>query len=124
MDDIEKSSGNIFADLGFPDAPTHHIKAALVSQISALIEAQGLNQTKAAALMGMAQPDVSKMLRGLFRPISLERLLQCLTSLGNDVEISVTAPRAQSVAGKELRAGRLSLRSKAARPPGAIRKSA
>ena len=124
MTDAEKSSGNIFADLGFPDAATHQIKAALVSQISSLIEGQGLNQTKAAAVMGMAQPDVSKMLRGLFRPISLERLLQCLTSLGNDVEISVIAPRAQSAAGKRLRAGRLSLRSKAARTTGAIQKSA
>ena len=122
---IEKSSGNVFEDLGFPDAATHQIKAALVSQIAKLIDDQGLSQTKAAERMGMAQPDVSKMLRGLFRPISLERLLQCVTALGGDVEISVNSPRAPASAGRAPRIGRLSLKARSKRAASrGIRKSA
>ena len=125
MADIEKSSGNVFEDLGFPDAATHQIKAALVSQVAKLIDDQGLNQTKAAERMGMAQPDVSKMLRGLFRPISLERLLQCVTALGGDVEISVNAPGVKASAGRAPRVGRLSLRSRPGRSASrGMRKSA
>jgi predicted XRE-type DNA-binding protein len=89
---IEKSSGNVFADLGFPDPETHALKAALVHRISTLIERENLTQADAAKRMGVSQPDVSKMLKGQFRPFSLERLMRFLNALGQDVEISVRAP--------------------------------
>ena len=90
-----------------------------------LIDDQGLSQTKAAERMGMAQPDVSKMLKGLFRPMSLERLLQCVMALGGDVEISVNSPRVKASAGHARRTGRLSLRARSERAVSrGIRKSA
>jgi predicted XRE-type DNA-binding protein len=97
---IEKSSGNVFADLGFPDPETHALKAALVRRISTLIEREKLTQADAAKRMGISQPDVSKMLKGQFRPFSLERLMRFLNALGQDVEISVKAPSRRRARGK------------------------
>ena len=75
-----------------PDADTHLLKAELVRRIAALIEAEGLTQIDAAQRMELTQPDVSKMLRGLFRPMSLERLMQCLVALGQAITIDVHTP--------------------------------
>ena len=63
---VTKSSGNVFADIGLPNAAEHSIKADIVLRISARIKSKGLTQAKAASLFGLAQPDVSKLLRGHF----------------------------------------------------------
>ena len=63
---VTKSSGNVFADIGLPNAAEHSIKADLVLRIAARIKSKGLTQAKAASLLGLAQPDVSKLLRGHF----------------------------------------------------------
>jgi predicted XRE-type DNA-binding protein len=89
MTNITESSGNVFADLGFPDAEGHALKAKLVRRIADLIAEEGLTQAEAAARMGMSQPDVSKMLKGQFRPLSLERLIRCLIAMGQTVTIEV-----------------------------------
>ena len=85
----EKSSGNVFADIGLPNAEEHLIKAKLVLKIDGLMRARGLKQAEAAKLFGVKQPDVSKMLAGDFRQFSVERLLRFLVALGQDVEIVV-----------------------------------
>ncbi len=85
-------SGNIFKDLGIPNADEHLVKAQLVFKIDALLKERGLRQVEAAALFGVRQPDVSKMLRGEFRQFSVERLLRFLVALDQDVEI-VVKPR-------------------------------
>ena len=87
--DYEKSSGNVFADIGLPDATDHLVKAKLVFKIDALMQERGLKQSEAAALFGVKQPDVSKMLHGDFRQFSVERLMRFLVALGQDVEIVV-----------------------------------
>jgi predicted XRE-type DNA-binding protein len=91
MTRITKSSGNVFADIGVPDAEAHMVKAELVRRLGDRIEVMGLTQADAARRMAMTQPDVSKMLRGQFRPISLEKLMQCLVALGSSVTIDVSA---------------------------------
>ena len=85
----QKSSGNVFADIGLPSADEHLIKAKLVMKIDGLMKTRGLKQVEAAALFGVKQPDVSKMLRGDFRQFSVERLMRFLVALGQDVEIVV-----------------------------------
>lgn len=85
----EKSSGNVFADIGLPNADEHFVKAKLVMKIDALMKERSLRQVEAAQLFGVKQPDVSKMLRGDFRQFSVERLLRFLVALGQDVEIVV-----------------------------------
>ena len=97
----ETSSGNVFADIGLPDAADHMVKAKLVLKIDALMQARGLKQSEAASLFGVKQPDVSKMLHGDFRQFSVERLMRFLVALGQDVEI-VVKPRAASHGPAEL----------------------
>ena len=92
MTKITRGSGNVFADIGMPDAKTHLLKAELVAKIGELIAGGGLTQVEAAERMGLSQPDVSKMLKGLYRPISLERLMFCLVALGQNVTIDVRPP--------------------------------
>jgi predicted XRE-type DNA-binding protein len=89
----EVGSGNVFADIGLPNAEEHLIKAQLVHKIDVLMEARGLKQKEAATLFGIRQPDVSKMLRGDFRQFSVERLMRFLVALGQDVEIVVKPHR-------------------------------
>jgi predicted XRE-type DNA-binding protein len=86
-------SGNVFADIGLPNAEEHLVKAQLVYKIDALMKARGLKQVEAARLFGVKQPDISKMLRGDFRQFSVERLLRFLVALGQDVEIVVRPHR-------------------------------
>jgi predicted XRE-type DNA-binding protein len=97
----EKSSGNVFADIGLADAADHLVKAKLVFKIDVLLEQRGLTQNEAAALLGVKQPDISKMLRGDFRQFSVERLLRFLVALGQDVKI-VVEPHASSQRAAEL----------------------
>ena len=86
---IVHGTKNIFADLGFPDADTHLLKAELVTRIQSVISGQKLTQTAAAKRMGLSQPDVSRLLKGQFRDVSVERLMRLLTRLGCDVDITI-----------------------------------
>jgi len=85
----EIGSGNVFADIGVPNADEHFIKAQLVYKIGQIIDARGLRQTVAAKKLGVKQPDISNMLRGQFRKFSVERLMRFLVALDHDVEIVV-----------------------------------
>jgi predicted XRE-type DNA-binding protein len=86
---IEKGSANIFADLGLPDAKTHLLKAQIVSEIYRLARARGLTQAATGKLLGISQPEVSRMFKGSFREYSVDRLIGFLTAFNRDVEIAV-----------------------------------
>ena len=98
---VERGSGNVFADLGYPEADAHLLKAELVSRIDAIVRQRGTTQTEAGRLLGLSQPDVSRLLRGDFREYSLERLFRLLTALGRDIDIVIRQPR--SATGGKLR---------------------
>ena len=86
---IVRGTDNIFADLGYADAETHLLKAGLVTRIQGVISEHNLTQTAAAKRMGLSQPDVSRLLNGQFRDVSVERLMRMLNKLGCDVDIVV-----------------------------------
>ena len=94
--EFEPSSGNVFADLGLPDAGKLKIKSGLVIEISGAVRRLGLTQEQAGRRMGIPQPKVSAMLRGDFANFSERKLMDCLTRLGYDIEIQVR-PTARSV---------------------------
>lgn len=91
----EKSSGNIFADLGFPHPEQELLKARLALEIYRIIRRRGLTQTAAAKILGVRQPHVSALMRNRGGTFSVERLMDFLTALGQDVEISVKPARGQ-----------------------------
>lgn len=93
--EFEMGSGNVFADLGRPDADEMLVKAELVHQISSIVRHRRLTQVQTAEILGISQPKVSELLRGNLRGFSLERIALFLTALGRDVEIRVT-PRSRS----------------------------
>lgn len=96
----ETGTGNVFADIGLPNAEEHLVKAQLVFRIDGLMKGRGLKQAEAAKIFGVRQPDISKMLRGDFRQFSVERLMRFLVALGQDVEIVVTPHRGRKDAAQ------------------------
>ena len=98
----KKSSGNVFADLGLPNADEHLVKADLVLEIAARIKTKGLTQAEASKLIRLAQPDVSKLLRGHFTGYSFERLFGFLTALGDEVTIAVSPAKSKKQARLKL----------------------
>ena len=84
---VSKGRGNVFTDLGLPDAGDLQIKAELTRQLHHRIKELGLTQVQAAKRLGLKQPDVSKIARGRFTGFSLDRLIALLNALEIDVEI-------------------------------------
>jgi predicted XRE-type DNA-binding protein len=97
-----KSSGNVFADIGLPDAEASLLKADLIINIADLIKEKGLTQSRAAKMMGLAQLDVSKLMRGHFSGFSYERIFGILTALGENVTIKVQEAKTKKEARVEL----------------------
>lgn len=93
--DYTISSGNIFADLGFPDAEERMAKVNLAFQINTLIKRKKLTQKQAAELLDIDQPKISALSTGKLAGFSLERLFRFLTILGQDITINIT-PKARS----------------------------
>lgn len=94
--EVRRSSGNVFADLGLPDAEKLKIKTGLVVEIRKAMRTLGLTQHEAAKRMGIPQPKVSGMMHGDFTNLSERKLMDCLNRLGYDIEIKVL-PAAEPV---------------------------
>jgi predicted XRE-type DNA-binding protein len=92
MTKIEKSSGNVYKDLGLANPEQMFIKATLAAKIAEILAQRGLTQVEAAKLLGIPQPKVSALLRGQFRGISEAKMLECLNRLGRDIDIVVRKP--------------------------------
>lgn len=90
-DAVTESSGNVFADLGVAEPAEELAKAQLASHIRQTIKRRRLTQAQAAHLMKLDQPKVSALMNGRLAGFSSDRLLRCLTALGQDVEIVVKA---------------------------------
>jgi predicted XRE-type DNA-binding protein len=95
------SSGNIWADIGRPDAEEAFARCKLMHRVTTMIRERELTQAQAAELLGTNQPTVSDLMRGKMSKFSLSRLIGFLTALGQDVEISVR-PRPADCEGPAL----------------------
>ena len=91
----ERGSGNVFADLGLPYAEQELLRAHLTVRIYKIIKERGLTQAKAGEILGIKQPHVSALMRNRSGTFSVGRLLEFLTDLGQDVEITVRPTRKQ-----------------------------
>lgn len=88
-DEVVQGTGDVFADLGLPDAADRRTKTRLALAINGLLAARGLKQGEAAAVLGVAQPKVSALVNYRLDGFSVERLMAFLTALDQDVEIVV-----------------------------------
>jgi len=87
------SSGNIFADLGLPNPEQELLKVRLTLQIYRIVKARGLTQAQAGDILGIKQPHVSALMRNRAGNFSIGRLIEFLTALGQDVQITVKPTR-------------------------------
>ena len=92
--EVHRGSGNVFADLGLPDADKLKIKTGLVIEIRKAMRRLDLTQQEAAKRMGITQPKVSDMMRGDFSNLSERKLMDCLVRMGYDIEIKVRPAKA------------------------------
>jgi predicted XRE-type DNA-binding protein len=111
--EVEEGTGNVFADLGFPDAEERKTKVLLAIQIQQILEERRLTQASAARILGVSQPKVSALVNGRLEGFSVERLMTFLTSLGRDVQITVGPKRSARALGRI----RVALARSSSRPP-------
>lgn len=91
MDDsrITPSSGNVFEDLGLPDAAELLVKADLAIEIGRVLDGRGLSQAQSARVLRTSQPRISDLRRGKLEGFTIDRLLRFLTTLDQDVELTI-----------------------------------
>jgi predicted XRE-type DNA-binding protein len=98
-DEIVRGSGNVFSDLGFPDAAERQAKLKLAYALNQVLDERNLTQAEAAKSMGVGQPKVSALRRYKLSGFSVERLMMLLTELDQDVEIVIKRkPRSRRAA--------------------------
>ncbi|MBV9109402.1 MAG: XRE family transcriptional regulator [Gemmatimonadetes bacterium] len=90
---VTPSSGNVFADLGLPDAPELLAKADLAIEIARVLDERGFSQAEAARLLHTSQPRISDLRRGKLDGFTFDRLLRFLNALDRDVELVVSPKR-------------------------------
>jgi predicted XRE-type DNA-binding protein len=92
---FQRSSGNVFRDLGFSPAEAENlrIRSRLMAHLKKLIASEGLTQTKAARLLGVSQPRVSDLVRGRIELFSIDALVNMLAKAGVQVNVTTRARR-------------------------------
>ena len=98
---VVKSSGNVFADLGLPNADEELAKAELAFAIRQRIKAKGMTQGEATELLGTDQAKVSLLTNGRVSSFTFDRLVRFLNALEIDVKI-VIEPASERGRGKTL----------------------
>ena len=87
---ITRGSTNVFEDLGYPDAAERQAKLRLAYALNQVVERRGgLTQAAAATLLGLSQPKVSALRNYKLAGFSVERLMNLLTALDQDIEIVI-----------------------------------
>ena len=97
---ITRGTGNVFADLGFPDAAERQAKLRLAYTLNQVIEARKLSQADAVKLLRITQPKVSALRHYKLAGFSVERLMNLLTALDQDVEIVIRRKPRSRKAGR------------------------
>ena len=91
-----EGSGNVFADLGLPNPEERLLKSSIITKLHRLIRERDLTQVKAAKLLGISQPDLSRLLRGNYDDYSPERLMEMLTVFEQDIDRDAASPQGRS----------------------------
>lgn len=102
---VYPSSGNVFADLGLPDAEEYFAKSKLAIKILKIVNARRLTQAATGKILGIPQPKVSALLRGRLEGFSTDRLFRFLNALGCDVQITVSPPHPRRAGQVRVMAG-------------------
>jgi len=98
-DEVIRGTGNVFADLGYPDASERQAKLRLAYALNQILERRKLSQAEAADVLGVTQPKVSALRHYKLAGFSVERLMNLLTALDQDIDIVIKRkPRSRRTA--------------------------
>ena len=97
---VTRGTGNVFADLGFPDAVERQARLRLAYALNRVLEARKLSQAAAAKVLGVTQPKISALRHYKLAGFSVERLMNLLTALDQDVEIVIRQKPRSRKAGR------------------------
>jgi predicted XRE-type DNA-binding protein len=97
---ITRGTGNVIADLGYPDAGERQTKLRLAHAINGIIARRRLTQAAAAEKLNINQPKVSALSHYKLDGFSVERLMTFLTALDQDVEIVIRKKPRSRAAGR------------------------
>lgn len=96
---IIRGTGNVFADLGYPDAAERQAKLRLAYALNQVLDQRKLTQAEAAKVLGVTQPKVSALRHYKLAGFSVERLMTLLTAVDQDIEIVIRRkPRSRRAA--------------------------
>ena len=87
--EIVEGSGNVFRDLGFPDADVRQAKALMGAQIIKILDEEGLSTRQAEARTGVSHSEFTRIRRATYSRFTLDRLMAILSKLDREVEISI-----------------------------------
>ncbi len=85
---VVRGSGNVFADLGLPDAETLQIKAQIAAEIIQALDERGAGIEAVAEATGLDAGDLSRVRRGRISRLSIDRMLRMVERLGRRATIS------------------------------------
>ena len=98
-DEVIRGTGNVFADLGYPDASERQARLRLAYALNQILERRKLSQAEAADVLGVTQPKVSALRHYKLAGFSVERLMNLLTALDQDIDIVIKRkPRSRRAA--------------------------
>jgi len=104
---ITRGSTNVFANLGFIDAAERQTKTRLALAVNDLLKARKLKQREIAPLLGIPQPKVSALKNYRLDQFSVEKLMEFLTALNQDVEVMIRPRATAGGGGAHFCAGRV-----------------
>jgi predicted XRE-type DNA-binding protein len=87
--DIIRGSGNVFRDLGHPDADREQLRALLATRIIGVLDERKLTVRAAGELTGVAAADFSRIRKANLGRFTIDRLMTMLSGLGQEIEITV-----------------------------------
>ena len=96
--ELIRGSGNVFADLGDPDAEARQLKAQLAAEIIATLDRLGLTVRAAATLAKVDPADIQRIRNADLSRFTLDRLIRIAYRLGRKVELKVRARRSKIAA--------------------------
>lgn len=102
--EIIRGSGNVFRDLGHPDADREQLRALLAAKIIAVLDERKLTVRGAQDITGIAAADFSRIRKAKLDRFTIDRLMTILANLGQEVEVTLDIhPRRTPVAANEMR---------------------
>jgi predicted XRE-type DNA-binding protein len=91
--EVVRGSGNVFRDLGRPNADSEQFKAILAAEIIKVLDRDHLTVRAAHERTGIAAADFSRIRNADLGRFTVDRLMGIINKLGSSVEVKVRVYR-------------------------------